>query len=113
MRKVFLLLLLGPVTACSSTTVVRSSDPDSKIYINGEYAGTGRAVYMDQKVAFSRNDVEIRKEGCRPEHYSFRRSEEADVGAIVAGIFFTFPFLWITEYKPHHAYDFQCEETVN
>ncbi|MCH8174646.1 MAG: PEGA domain-containing protein [Proteobacteria bacterium] len=113
MRKVFILLLLSVATACSSTTVIRSSDPDARIYVNGEYLGTGRGVYSDQKVAFSRNDVEIRKEGCLPEHYSFRRNEEADVGAIIGGIFFTFPFLWITEYKPHHAYEFQCVETGN
>jgi hypothetical protein len=70
--------------------------------------GTGHAVYTDQKVAFSKNDVEIRKDGCAAENYSFRRSEEADVGAIVGGLLLTVPFLWVTEYKPHHGYDFEC-----
>lgn len=104
------LLILGAmlVTACSSSTMIRSSDPESRIYVNGEYMGTGHARYTDQKVAFSKNDVEIRKDGCAAENYSFRRSEEADVGAIVGGIFLTVPFLWVTEYKPHHGYDFEC-----
>ena len=52
------------VTACSSSKVIRSSDPDSRIYVKGEYMGTGHAQYADQKVAFSKNDVEIRKDGC-------------------------------------------------
>ncbi|MDA1290919.1 MAG: hypothetical protein O3C37_08615 [Proteobacteria bacterium] len=52
--------------------------------------------------------MEIRKNGCAAENYSFRRSEEADVGAIVGGILWTVPFLWVTEYKPHHGYDFEC-----
>ena len=111
MRKNYLLLMLllmSAVTACSSSTVIRSSDPDSRIYVNGEYIGTGRAVYSDQKVAFSKNQVEIRKAGCRAENYSFRRNEEADVGAIVGGILVTVPFLWVTEYKPHHAYEYRC-----
>ncbi len=99
------------VTACSSSTVIRSSDPDAKIYVNGEYIGTGHAHYSDQKVAFSKNEVEIRKEGCRAENYSFRRSEEADIGAIVGGLFLTVPFLWVTEYKPRHSYDFECESS--
>ena len=105
-----LLLSAMRVTACSSTAVIRSSDPDSRIYVNGEYMGTGQghANSTDQKVAFSKNDVEIRKDGCAAENYSFRRSEEADVGAIVGGILWTVPFLWVAGYKPHHGYDFEC-----
>ena len=107
-----LLLSAMRVTACSSTAVIRSSDPDSRIYVNGEYMGTGHAHYTDQKVAFSKNDVEIRKDGCAVENYSFRRSQEADVGAIVGGIvggiLGTVPLLWVAEYKPHHGYDFEC-----
>ena len=96
------------VTACSSSKVIRSSDSDSRIYVNGEYMGTGHAHYTHQKVALSKNDVEIRKDGCAAENDSFRRSEEADVGAIVGGILWTVPLLWVTEYKPHHGYDFEC-----
>ena len=90
------------------TAVIRSSDPDSRIYVNGEYMGTGQghANSTDQKVAFSKNNVEIRKDGCAVENYSFRRSQEADVGAIVGGILWTVPFLWVAEYKPYHGYDF-------
>ena len=105
-----LLLSAMRVTACSSTAVIRSSDPDSRIHVNGEYMGTGQghANSTDQKVAFSKNNVEIRKDGCAAENYSFRRSEEADVGAIVGGILWTVPLLWVVGYKPHHGYDFEC-----
>jgi hypothetical protein len=109
-----LLLSAMRVTACSSTAVIRSSDPDSRIYVNGEYMGTGQghANSTDQKVAFSKNDVEIRKDGCAAENTSFRRSQEADVGAIVGGIvggiLGTVPLLWVAGYKPHHGYDFEC-----
>ncbi len=109
--RMLLILSVLLATACTSSTVIRSSDPDSRIYVNGEYLGTGRARYSDQKVAFSKNNVEIRKDGCRTERYSFRRSEEADIGAIIGGFLFTVPFLWVTEYKSYHAYDFQCRPT--
>ena len=109
--RVLVLVLALFASACTSSTVIRSSDPDSRIYVNGEYMGTGRAYYSDQKIAFSRNEVEIRKDGCRPERYSFRRNEEADVGAIVGGLLFTVPYLWVTEYKSHRSYEFNCLQT--
>ena len=108
MRLILILAVLLS-TACTSSTVIRSSDPDARIYGNGEYMGTGRAHYSDEKGAFSRNDVEFRKDGCLSEHYSFRRNEEADMGAIIGGILFTVPYLWITEYKHNHAYEYDCE----
>ena len=109
--RILLILCALLASACTSSTVIRSSDPDSRIYVNGEYLGTGSARYSDQKVAFSRNEVEIRKDGCRPETHSFRRSEEADVGAIIGGFLWTVPFLWVTEYKSRHAYEFHCDPT--
>lgn len=110
--RVLILLAAVLCTACTSSTVIRSSDPSSRIYVNGEYMGTGEAYYSDEKVAFSRNKVEIRKEGCRTDYHSFRRSEEADIGAIVGGIFLTVPFLWVTEYKPYRNYEYSCQSSA-
>ena len=107
MKNIILLLSLL-ATACSSSTVIRSTDPDARIFVNGEYMGTGRAYYSDQKIAFSKNNVELRKEGCPTQKHSFRRNEEADVGAIVGGILFTFPYLWVAEYKRSRTYDDRC-----
>ncbi|HJN95081.1 MAG TPA: hypothetical protein QGF41_05150 [Gammaproteobacteria bacterium] len=39
--KAILILAILFTTACSSSTVIRSSDPDARIYVNGEYLGTG------------------------------------------------------------------------
>jgi hypothetical protein len=115
MRIFFIGLALLLVSACSSTTLISSSDPDARIYVNGEYIGTGQATYTDKKVAFSNNDVTIRKPGCDPASYSFRRNEKPDGGAIVGGILVTIPFLWVTEYKKEHNYEYDCisvEEVV-
>ncbi len=106
--RVFLLAALLATTACTSSTHIRSSDPEARIYVNGEYLGTGHAHYSDEKVAFSRNNVVIRKEGCQPQYHTFRRNEEADIGAIIGGVFLTVPYLWLTEYKDHRAYEYDC-----
>ena len=99
------LLLIG---ACSSTTIIKTSDPDARIFVNGEYIGVGEATYSDKKVAFSNNSVTLKKSGCEPVSYSFRRNEKPDAGAIVGGIFVTIPFLWVTEYKKEHNYEYDC-----
>jgi len=115
MKYLFTVLAFLLVSACSSTTLISSSDPDARIYVNGEYIGKGQAAYTDKKVAFSNNDVTIKKPGCDPASYSFRRNEKPDGGAIVGGILVTIPFLWVTEYKKEHNYEYDChsaEEVV-
>ncbi len=103
MTCLFLLL-----SACSSATVIRSSDPQARIYVNGEYIGTGEGTYADRKVAFSRNEVTIRKDGCESSSHHFRRNEDPDGTAIIGGLLFTVPFLWVTEYKDERAYEYDC-----
>lgn len=110
MKPYISILSLLLLSACSSSTVIRSSDPEARIFVNGEFLGTGEATYTDRKVAFSKNEVVIRKEGCAAVENSFRRNEEPDFGAIVSGILITIPFLWVTEYKDEHAYEFDCAQ---
>lgn len=99
------LCLLG---ACSGSTTIRVSDPDARIYVNGEYLGSGHAHYRDRKPAFSEQHVTVRKDGCSDRHYSFRRNERPDIGAIVSAYYLWVPILWVTQYKAQHKYEFQC-----
>jgi hypothetical protein len=109
MIRYFLVLAVATLSACSSTTHISSSDPDARIFVNGEYVGTGDAHYSDKKVAFSKNQVTIRKEGCEADNHSFKRNEKPDAGAIVGGILVFVPFLWVTEYKKERAYEYDCQ----
>ena len=112
MKHFFIISALLILTACSSTTTIMSSDPDARIYVNGEYIGTGQADYTDRKVAFSNNQVVLRKEGCEPSNFNFKRNEDPDGGAIVGGFLVLVPFLWVTEYKDHHSYEYDCLTTT-
>ncbi len=113
MKTSAILLAALAVAGCTSSTVIKSSDPDARIYVNGEYVGTGEAVYRDRKVAFARNDVVLRKDGCAPVENRFRRNEDADIGAIVGGFLVGVPFLWTLEYKDEHAYQFDCRAVAD
>lgn len=94
--------------ACSSETHIRVSDPDARIYVNGEYVGTGHGHYSDRKPAFTKQEVTLRKDGCAEQLYAFRRNERPDLGAIVGAYYLAVPVLWITQYKTRHAYEFEC-----
>jgi hypothetical protein len=107
-KNLLLVVSVFGLSACTGSTMIRASDPDARIYVNGEYIGTGEARYSDRKVAFSKNDVVLRKPGCEPVSHSFRRNEDPDGGAIIGGILVTIPLLWVTEYKDEHAYEYDC-----
>jgi hypothetical protein len=108
MKIILICLTMLFIGACSSATLITSSDPEARIYVNDEYIGVGKATYTDKKVAFSNNSITIKKPGCEPNHHSFRRNEKADGGAIIGGILVVIPFLWVTEYKKEHNYEYDC-----
>lgn len=113
MKLVILVLAALTVAACSSETRIRVSDPDARIYINGEYIGTGKGFYADRKPAFTKQEVTVRKAGCAEETYSFRRNEKPDLGAIISAYYLAVPILWVTQYKDYHAYEYDCVPTAS
>jgi len=101
------LLLAGSIlfTSCASTTMIQSNPSGAKVYLNSESVGTTPFTYRDTKIVGSLTTVELEKEGFDPFYTSFSRNEEADVGAIIGGIFLLFPFLWTMRYKPLRTYE--------
>lgn len=103
------LLLLGLMSiSCASSSTIRSTDPEAKIYIDGEYKGKGDTLHTDTKIVGSMTHVRIEKPGCESKTFNFYRNEEFDVGACIGGIFVLVPFLWIMRYKPEHNYEYTC-----
>jgi len=50
----------------------------------------------------------VRKDGCAEQSYALRRNERSDLGAIVSAYYLALPMLWFTQYKDHHAYEYDC-----
>ena len=101
-------LSLFSFVACSSTTTIRSTDPEAKIYVDGELRGRGSVTHSDSKIIGSTTMVKLQKDGCEEQSFSFQRNEEFDVGACIGGVFLLFPFLWIQKYKPERTYEYNC-----
>lgn len=91
--------------SCSSTTLIQSDPSGAKVYMNGEYKGVTPYSYSDTKIVASSTDVRLEKEGYETLHTVLSRDERVDVGAIVGGVFFLFPFLWTMKYNPTHTYE--------
>lgn len=102
------LILALATAACSSTTLIRSTDPAVRIYVDGEFKGKGQVSHTDTKTIGSTTSVRFDKAGCESMSYTFARNEEFDAGACAGGVFVLVPFLWIQKYKPEHTYDFEC-----
>jgi len=112
MKKAYTLQLVSVILAasilfagCASSTLIQSSPPGAKVYIDGEPAGVTPCWYTDTKITGSITDVDLVKEGYEPFYTSFTRTEQVNVGAIIGGFFFMVPFLWTMEYKPTHNYE--------
>ncbi|WP_420150647.1 PEGA domain-containing protein [Spirosoma sp.] len=91
--------------SCSSYTVIQSNPSGAKLYLNESPVGVTPYRYADTKIIGSTTQVRLEKEGYTPLRTSFSRNEQADVGAIIGGIFFLFPFLWTMKYSPEHTYE--------
>lgn len=92
-------------TSCSSTTMILSDPSGAKLYLNGEPVGTTPYSHRDTKIVGSETTVKLELDGYEPLNTSFARNEEADVGAIIGGLFFLIPFLWTMKYKPAHTFE--------
>ena len=93
------------LTNCASTTMIQSIPGDAKVYIDGQPMGKTPYAYTDTKIVGSTTMVKLEKEGYDQLNVTFSRSEQADVGAIIGGIFVLVPFLWTMKYNPVHEYE--------
>ena len=108
MKRLLVLACVTAIAACSGGTHITVSDTDARIYVNGEYVGTGNAYYSDHKPAFTKQEITLRKDGCDEQSYTMRRNERPDLGAIVSAYYLVVPILWVTQYKNNHLYEFEC-----
>jgi hypothetical protein len=107
MLKIIAILLSFSVffTSCVSSTVIRSKPLGADVYIDGVRVGKTPYQHQDSKIVGSRIDIELKKEGYETLNTYIYKDEEPNVGAIVGGFFFLFPFLWTMQYYPSHNYE--------
>lgn len=114
MKSAALVLAVAVLFAsCSSTTLIQSEPSGAKVYMNGEYKGVTPYSYSDTKIVGSSTEVRLEKEGYEPLYTMLSRNESADVGAIIGGVFFLFPFFWTMKYNPVHNYELRSLKSAS
>lgn len=115
LRLVAVTTLLAFFSACASSTVIESKPSGAKVFLNGEPAGKTPYTMTDTKFVGSSTTVRLEMEGYEPYTAVISRTEELDVGPLIAGIclgpvtfLVGFAFLfWVMKYKPNHLYELQ------
>lgn len=109
------ILLIALLTGCASTTTIKSTSPNAKIYADGKFLGEGSVAYSDKKVIGSHTVIEIKKDGFKDKFATISRSEQLNVGALVGGILLAptvvglLFFLWVTDYDNYYVFDLEPE----
>lgn len=106
-KSIVLLTMTSLVAGCSSTTVIHTKPEGARLYVDGLYVGITPYKYTDMKLVGSKTPLELKMDGYETLNTHLSKTEKPDIGAIVGGIFFTFPFLWTMEYQPDHMYELE------
>lgn len=106
-KAITLLTMTSFIAGCTSTTVIHSKPEGAKVYMDNVYVGKTPYTYKDMKIVGSKTPLELKLDGYETLDTHLSKSEKPDIGAIVGGIFFTFPFLWTMEYLPEHTYELE------
>ncbi|MBN2664843.1 MAG: SHOCT domain-containing protein, partial [Bacteroidales bacterium] len=104
------LFIFSFLQSCMSSTVINTEPQDADVYINGIHAGKTPFVLVDRKLSMSTTYISIEKDGYLPLDTYIVKDEKVNVGAVVAGIFLYYPWLWVFEYQPYHNYILQPDD---
>lgn len=103
-RILAVVLAAGMVAACAGQTVIRSNPPGATVYMNGVPVGRTPYLMKDRKMTGATTTVRLEHPGYLPLDVVITRNEKLDTVALIGGLFFLVPLLWVLEYNPEHHY---------
>lgn len=77
----------------------------AKVYLNDEFKGVTPYKHVDSSISLTTTQVTFKKDGFEDFYTVLNKNEQVDVGAVIGGIFFVFPFIWTMGYNPSHTYE--------
>jgi len=85
--------------------MIQTIPEGAKVYMNDEFRGVTPYRHSDQAISGTSTYMTFRLEGYEDFNTVLSKNETVDVGAVIGGIFFLFPFIWTMGYNPTHTYE--------
>lgn len=98
-------LLMAIFSGCASTTIIQSVPEGAKVYVDGMMVGNTPYTLRDTKITGASTSIRLEAEGYESVNTYIYKDEEVNVGAIIGGVFFWVPFLWIMQYRPAYMFE--------
>jgi uncharacterized protein YceK len=95
------------ISGCASTTQFKTSPSSASVYIDGLYSGTTPLAYKDSKMAGASTSFAFKKDGYKDLYINLKKNEQLDYRALIGGIMFIYPLLWLKKYDPVHYYELE------
>ena len=87
--------------------MINSTPQGAKLYLNDEYKGITPYKHTDSAVSGASTQVRLTMDGYTDFVTVLSKNEKVNVGAVIGGLFFLFPFIWTMGYNPSHTYELQ------
>jgi hypothetical protein len=94
------------LVGCSSSTMIKSNPPSAKLYLDGQYKCETPCTHSDSAASGTSKTVLLKKEAYKDFTGTIRK-EETQVGPIIGGIFFLFPFIWMLGYPSEYTFEME------
>ena len=98
-------ILSASFLSCSSTTMISTIPEGAKVYLNDEFRGVTPYKHSDSSISGTNTAMMLKREGYEDFYTTLSKNEAVDVGAVIGGVFFLFPFIWTMGYNPSHTYE--------
>lgn len=111
-QSIAFVLLIALFSGCASNTLIQSVPKGAKLYIDGSLVGSTPYTLRDTKITGATTAIKLEAPGYEVLNTYISKDEEVNVGAIVGGVFFLIPFLWIMKYKPVYTFEMKSKGLI-
>ena len=105
-RMTSLIMLVAMLSACATTTTIKSRPPGARVYVDEQYLGETPVEFTDSSPFWSKRALVLKKEGYADKSLLLRK-DEMRVGPLIGTIVILVPVLWLFGYPDQMAFEME------